>query len=198
MTINLVSKYIILALTFAIIQGPAHSFELELGLDEQSPLLLLTESDWLKLKTSARDTLNNNADHQSSFWVNESTGNSGTIIVLNTDLSDVQPCRNTKFFIEVDKKASSTTVNLCKTEDDKWVEIGPRSTTMVDDRLIVPSTNSSMMVSPSQETPSVNNQKVLSQTSEECNKMAENIKQLNGNPLRRSAAMELYQAECQR
>lgn len=177
----------------------AHSLDLDLNLNEQSALTSMTDSDWLILKSKARDVLKNSFDGDNHVWQNKQTGNSGVIKVLSTSTDHGSLCRNTQFKNTVNNLTSTTTVNLCKEEDGKWAEASPRVTTTDNAAVIDSSANKSDMFSAMEDLPSSGiTQKTLTQTSEFCRNLAQDIERLKGKPIRRNAAVQQHKAECQR
>jgi len=176
------------------------SYAFDLSYSEESPLMLLSEADWEILKSSARETLNNNENNQSTFWSNKETGNSGIITVLSSNKDDTSLCRYTQFIVRVGTKTSDTKVNLCKTSLDTWKEMSSRDTTITDNLKASPdSQNKSIMFQDnSSAAPTESMQKSLSQISEHCRQLARDIEDLKGKPIRRSATIDLHKAECLR
>lgn len=87
---------------------------------ESSPIEAFTDSDWVKLKESAREVLNNGNDGDTATWINEDTGYSGSITPLNTIVNNGMTCRKTKFFNSANGMTGSSKFLLCKQEDGKW------------------------------------------------------------------------------
>ncbi len=79
------------------------------------------ESDWVLLKETARDLLDNRPDGEQVNWSNPDTGNRGSLIVLATFSHQGQVCRraamrNLTFRGRDEKSAYS----LCQQADGTW------------------------------------------------------------------------------
>jgi len=161
------------------------ALDLDLTLVDRSAITKLTDTDWALLKSTAKQALNNSEDGSSHVWKNAETSNAGVVTILST----VDNCRNTRFINTAGELTSTTIVNLCK-QQDKWVEVSARSTSSepsaYDTFGETPSTSSEITAKP------------ISQTSDHCRELSQNIAALKGKPLRRSAAIELHKAECMR
>jgi len=175
---------------------PAHALDLNLNLEDNSALTILSDTDWDMLRTTAKEALNNSPDGSSHVWKNIDTSNAGVITILSTDDKNGRFCRNTRFINTAGELTSTTFVNLCKLEDT-WTEASPRSTTTTT-KEVLPNPSSSLMVN---DTPTVSTEittRSLGQTSEYCRELFQNIENLKGKPVRRSAAIDLHKAECLR
>ncbi|OUR72146.1 hypothetical protein A9Q78_07500 [Methylophaga sp. 41_12_T18] len=173
--------------------------ELDLTLTESTALTSLADSDWVMLKAKARDVLTLSPDGENHTWQNDETGNSGVITVLNSSTENEQSCRNTQFINTANSLTSTTTVNLCQQLNGQWTEQNRRITT-TDGTPVNSDTNShSDMFGDMNATPTTAvTAKTLSQTSEFCRNLGQQIVDLKGSPLRRSAAIEQHKAQCRR
>ena len=177
-----------------LLSTPVKSLELDLSLPTKSALNTFTDSDWALLKTSAKTALNYHPDGNTLQWLNNETGHSGKVTPLSTSTANDRVCRNTEFVNIAGDNSSITRVNLCN-QGGKWFEEGARKTTNVE--LGEASAHSeSFMHNGTQAEEPVISRKVLSQTSERCVTLAQNIEKLRGKPMRHSAAIELHKAEC--
>ena len=165
------------------------ALNLDLNFTEESSLTALTDKDWEILKETAMKALDNSPDGSSHIWKNEQSGNTGVMTILSTDHNSAIPCRDAEFFNTAGGISSSTTVKVCKQDDDTWKATGPLTTTSESD--ITNSFGQS-------ETSTEITRKTLGQTSDYCVQLFQNIEKLKGQPVRRSAARDLYEAECQR
>lgn len=182
-------------LTMTTLISQADMQDLNLNLEDKSALTRLTESDWTLLKETAKEALNKSSDGSSHVWKNKETSNAGVITILTTDKSDNHFCRNTRFINTAGDLTSTTYVNLCR-QQGKWAEKSERSTS-TSSVLAMPNQSPSTMFGDSNASSEIE-VKSLSKTSAKCNQLSAEVQRLEGKPLRRSAAMELYQAECQR
>jgi surface antigen len=173
----------------------ADVLDLNLNLEDKSALTRLTESDWKLLKETAKEALDKSSDGSSHVWKNKETSNAGVITILTTDKSDNHYCRNTRFINTAGELTSTTFVNLCN-QQGKWAEESERSTSTAS-VLSTPNPSSSIMFNEPNASSDIK-VKSLSKTSAKCKQLSAEVQRLEGNPLRRSVAMELYQAECQR
>ncbi|OUR63812.1 hypothetical protein A9Q79_08615 [Methylophaga sp. 42_25_T18] len=175
------------------------ALDLNLSLTEESALTSLTDSDWVILKTKARSVLKTSFDGENHVWENAETGNSGVIKVLSTETKNDTLCRNTQFINTANYLTSITTVMLCQTDDGKWSEESRRITT-TDSQTSTDTTgiNSDMFNDVDDSASTEVTQKTLSQTSEFCRNLAQQIEALKGKPIRRNAAVEQHKAECRR
>ena len=87
-----------------------------------SALTDFKESDWVMLKATAREVLNEKADHEQVNWTNPETGNRGSIMALATFTHDGRKCRraamrNITFRGRDDRSAYS----LCQQADGDWI-----------------------------------------------------------------------------
>ena len=175
------------------------ALDLDLSLTEESALTSLTASDWLILKAKARSVLKTSFDGENHVWENADTGNSGVIKVLSTETKNNTLCRNTQFINTANYLTSITTVMLCQTDDDKWSEESRRITT-TDTQTSTDTSgfNSDMFNEPVDSSSTEITQKTISQTSEFCRDLAQQIEALKGKPIRRNAAVEQHKAQCRR
>ncbi len=173
-----------------LLSAPVIALDLTLHLEQGSDLTKLTDTDWQLLKTTAKEALNTSQEGKNYFWQNPKSFNSGVITILSTDESSGGvTCRNASFTNTTKELTSTTIVKLCQ-QGEKWVELSSKKTTFSKNT----STRNDLATSPQEE---VTNQK-LDHTSERCRNLSRNIDELKGKPLRRSAAMDLYSAECLR
>ncbi|NOQ94124.1 MAG: hypothetical protein GQ547_05745 [Methylophaga sp.] len=197
MHVNLLKATItslLVASAFALI--PAHALDLNLNLEDNSALTILSDSDWDTLRATAKEALNNSPDGSSHVWKNNDTSNAGVITILSTDNVGGEFCRNTRFINTAGELTSTTFVNLCK-QEDKWIETNLRSTTTAKKEAL-PHSSPSVMLN---DAPTISTEittKTLSQTSEYCRELFQNIEKLKGKPARRSTAIDLHKAECLR
>lgn len=81
-----------------------------------------SESDWVILRETARDVLDNKPDHEQVNWSNPETGNRGSIIGLATFAHEGQKCRRAAMrnltFRGRDDKGAYT---LCRQDDGEWI-----------------------------------------------------------------------------
>jgi surface antigen len=173
------------ALTTVIALVPVTSFALDLSLQEESALTRLTQEDKQIIKASAKQALNEAKDNESYVWNNPNTGHAGVITVLNSQQQQAL-CRELRLINTAGELTSTTTTTLCKS-DKKWKEVTVRDTST--------ETNPAFGIEPDV---SEMQHKNLSRTSERCQQLSQDIKNLTGKPLQRSAAMEQHQLECQR
>ena len=167
----------------------ASALDLDLTFNEESSLTALTDRDWEILKETAMEALDNSPDGSTHIWKNEQSGNKGLMTILSTDHNSPIPCRNAEFFNTAGGISSSTTVKVCKQDDGTWKAEGSLTTTSKSDI-----TNTFGETGTSTEI----TRKTLGQTSDYCVQLFQNIENLKGRPVRRSAARDLYEAECQR
>jgi surface antigen len=199
----LTQKLIIPTLAIASFSIQSYALDLDLDLDpnlaEESALMELTDSDWLILKTKAREALKTSFDGENNVWKNDETGNSGVIQVLSTHTENDRFCRNTQFINTANNLTSTTVVMLCATNDGKWSEESAR-VTKTDSAVDISNYSSkSEMFNDSQTSGSTEvTAKTLGKTSEFCQNLAREIESLKGKPIRRNAAREQHKAECQR
>ena len=167
----------------------ASDLDLDLTFNEESSLTALTDKDWEILKETAMKALDDSPDGSTHIWKNEQSGNKGLMTILSTDHNSPIPCRNAEFFNTAGGISSSTTVKVCKQEDGSWKATGPLTTTSKSDiTSTFGETGTSTEIS----------RKTLGQTSDYCVQLFQDIEHLKGQPIRRSAARDLHQAECQR
>ena len=175
------------------------NLDLDLSLTEQSALTELSDSDWIMLKAKARDVLKNKPDGENHIWRNGATGHSGVIMVLSTDAKNEQLCRNTQFINTANNITSTTIVNLCAQPDGTWSEESQRyTTTGVTSEMSGSPRQSDMFIDESNKSSTEITKKTLSQTSDFCRKLAQDMEALKGKPIRRNAAVEQHKAECRR
>lgn len=163
------------------------ALDINLNLEDQSALTMLSDSDWSLLKSTAKDALNNGANGSSHVWKNSETSNAGVITILSTESKNDSVCRNTRLISTAGELTSTTTVNLCQHEGT-WTEDSSRLTSTT--------TNSDSPSTRLNNTSTEINNKVLGETSQYCQKSLQNIEDLKGSPIRRSAAIDLHQKEC--
>ncbi|MBE9532585.1 MAG: hypothetical protein IMF04_00550 [Proteobacteria bacterium] len=173
------------------IAAKATSLNLSLDFSEEFPLTALTDKDWELLKKTARQLLNNEEDGATSFWKNEQSGNSGVIKLLSTNNIEDKLCRDGQFSNTVGNRTSVTIVTLCPLDDGKWQEYGDRTTTTYSSREDSPKDMSTSTAAEA-------HRKTLGKSSDYCINLSREINALKGKPVRRSAARDLYQAECAR
>ena len=162
---------------------------LNLDFEEKSSLTTLTNQDWVILKETATNALENSPDGSIHRWGNEQSGHSGVVTILSTDENSTLPCRDAKFFNTAKSTSSSTTVTVCKQDDGTWSAKGPSNTI---------SNKASTNTFSQSDTSTEMKRKTLGQTSDYCRQLFQDIERLKGRPLQRSAAMERHKAECQR
>jgi surface antigen len=170
---------------------PLQVIALNLSLDfkEESALTALTDKDWEILKATAMEALDNSPDGSTHIWKNEHSGNAGVMTIISTDHNSVTPCRDAEFFNTAGGISSSTTVKVCKQDDGSWSSKGPLTTTSKSDLTSTfGETNTSTEIT----------RKTLGQTSDYCVQLFQDIERLKGQPIRRSAARDLHESECQR
>ncbi|MFT5397152.1 MAG: hypothetical protein ACI85N_002370, partial [Gammaproteobacteria bacterium] len=102
--------------------------------------------------------------------------------------------RKTQFVNIAGDTYSTTLVNLCQ-QDGKWFEESIRTTATVKQSNPIEQPQTVLHENTQPQGP-VTSKKVISQTSERCRELSQNIEKLKGKPLRRSAARDLYKAEC--
>ena len=177
-----------------LLATPVHALELDLSLPTKSALSAFTDSDWDLLKKNAKTALNDNTNGNTQQWLNNETGHSGKITPLSTSTINGRLCRNTEFVNVAGDNSSITRVNLCQ-QGEKWFEESSRTTTNVELEQSSGQPQTIIHGGTQVEEPVIT-RKVLSQTSERCIQLSQNIEKLKGKPLRHSAAIDLHKAEC--
>jgi surface antigen len=86
----------------------------------ETPISKLTPEDFVLLKATARDVLNNPADGQKVRWSNPESGHSGTIAVSNTRKVKGQTCRDTIVTIDAVSIKGTSEYLLCAQKDGTW------------------------------------------------------------------------------
>lgn len=178
MSLNAVSiAFLTPLLMLTSIQSKA--MELNLKIPEESALTLFTDSDWDTMKTHAKKVLNEDSDGDTQQWQNNETGHSGNITALSTNTKNGMLCRNTQFINIAGDSTSTTLVNLCK-QGDKWFEETARTTATVKHGGTNEQPQSILYNSSQPQSPTIS-KKVLSQTSERCRQLSQNMKLLVGD-----------------
>ena len=113
------SQRILLIVACCVLSAPGHGAWQWL---RGSALTDFKETDWVMLKATAREVLNEKADHEQVNWTNPETGNRGSIMALATFTHDGRKCRraamrNITFRGRDDRSAYS----LCQQADGDWI-----------------------------------------------------------------------------
>lgn len=194
-TFKTITASLITLSSFTSIQ--INATELNLSFTDESALTHFSDNDWTKLKATAVEALDNSPDGSHHFWQNDETGHSGTITIISTNEQKDIVCREAKFVNSAESLTSSTAAILCK-EDGEWKVEQRQDTTTSEYKPLLAPTNPSVMYEAPATTSSEFTEKSLGQTSEYCRELSKQAEELKGNPLQRSAALDLYRSECQR
>lgn len=82
------------------------------------------DSDWVLLKATARDVLDNKPDGEQVNWTNPATGNRGSIIAIETFSHDGKQCRRAAMRnISASGKQGQASYNLCQQNDGDWIYV---------------------------------------------------------------------------
>jgi len=182
---------IILALTvLSLTSLPAIALDLDLSLKEESALTRLTNEDKVTIKSVAKTALEKGQDGSSHVWSNPKTGHAGVITIISSHQESKGLCREIRLINTAEELTSTTVVTLCK-HDEKWAESSHRDTSternQIDTSMTIEDSNVSEMKA-----------KTISQTSEKCQQLSQDIERLKGKPQQRSTVMTQYELECQR
>jgi surface antigen len=174
--------------------------ELSLNLDlvDNSPATQFSDEDWLLLKAKAKEILEDKREGVSDFWVNNTSGHSGTVKSVNSTFSDNgTECRQLEFVTKITNSTTTTLVSICKQRGGQWQEVGDRHADVeqeIEPRS--PENNGSSILYTDGVESTEMRAKVISQTSEKCRTLADNVAELKGQPLKRSVARDIYETEC--
>ena len=84
------------------------------------------DSDWVMLKATARQVLNEKPDGEQVNWTNPETGNRGSIIAIETFTHEGDHCRRAAMRnIAASGKEGRATYNLCQQSDGDWIYLSP-------------------------------------------------------------------------
>ncbi|MDJ0806537.1 MAG: RT0821/Lpp0805 family surface protein [Gammaproteobacteria bacterium] len=89
-----------------------------------SPVRYFSETDWELAKSTAREVLNNHADHEVGSWENPETGNSGSLVVIRTGKVDGQTCKKLQIHNKANNLEGNAVYLFCQQADGKWKSAG--------------------------------------------------------------------------
>jgi hypothetical protein len=173
----------------------AKDLDLSLSKEGKPALPRLTEEDWRLLKETAKGALDNHSESTSHVWRNSQTSNAGVITILSTENNKNNYCRNTRFITNTNELTTTAFVKLCK-QGDQWVEASDRAITTTSKKAANAS-SSIMFIDPSAFVQRYDATTSLSEGLERCEQLANDIKNLQGKPLRQTAARNYFEVECQ-